>query len=1082
MTVDLDDQLRQAFRCPSTDRAIGVPVQKDSKTGQHVVFWRDIQNEFENADHVQTHESRAVPFLTDENSDLITPWRISYHPGVELEVIVKTHDQDSFTGAIVSLDEVSSGEVKRNDGSTDPVSSVQTTTDAKAVVNTDNQTDDSHQRHQTQYNEMQQFMKRSNEMLLRAQSTNEDLREQIHQLNQQQHNTNRDLVMNQERLIRIQREAMDSLGTIRNRIEAVFTQTYELPEYSVSRLFIVLPKSEEALREMTTSLTAEDFRLYFLCECGSHTMLEGSKTQHEVHLAKHDGYELDRPAEFFERYGPYLVTMLQMIQFGVATAGMIVQPISHRKVIEDFSTVLKYPKQDVSPLIINTIKYLQRLQGIHSTMSSRESLLVQQGTAIENQGILQGEDLSQLSSYLRVKDEGHTLGSMYRMVTSEGQVKWVCRDHYRNKYRESTSQQLQGVVKENGGCWNEETGKIKINLKSDMNAGHFYRALVSARGIQELDITLEWDATMHDIQALASTVTVANVICLIVDGSHFKHSPLDLINRKRRFDSIMQLVANEKIQYLKLRGFEAFFHRVSQSPLEPSSRMRAFSMDSGDVLSRKHMNSFKDFLKHSPPLTTLKLRIGEEYSLMRTTTDILTKLPRLETLTTSYGGISVASRVLDGQIQDVDLTIARVGDLSSNELQFIQQDHLTRLAIKYTPQEADDNQLVDVLRRWPRLSYLQIGCDASRALAVINHITSAREKIVRSQKPSRLRTFELMDEKLVSFDEYDECDDSIHLQSRLLFTEDSTFYDMRTWIRLGNGMSIADKHPVYDLVRQYGWSIVFMEENATCNDTFAAILDDIPIPEGRLCQLEALCLEVAKFTAPGFERLDSIIQRSPNFKQLGLHIENVQVSQSNTVLSLIRRYGSKLFKLQLHGTSSTEWLQKFALSFPSRESFPILGSFELSFESVYNVPWTCVRWIAAMISTSNQVPASSSSSQVSAVTRHGIRKIVLSHVQLQPEGWKAIIDGLDFAALRHLDLRSSNLYGDLFSSLVKRLPEDMTSKIPLEVFNLEHTDIHAGVNAHDLELLLAELRLKVPAAKITTTVPKTRSILAPWRK
>ncbi|KAF9916586.1 hypothetical protein BGZ65_000234, partial [Modicella reniformis] len=83
-------------------------------------------------------------------------------------------------------------------------------------------------------------------------------------------------------------------------------------------------------------------------------------------------------------------------------------------------------------------------------------------------------------------------------------------------------------------------------------------------------------------------------------------------------------------------------------------------------------------------------------------------------------------------------------------------------------------------------------------------------------------------------------------------------------------MSIATSNPAYGFIRQYGWSIVLFDEDYTKNDTFAAILDDIPTT--RDSKLESLRFNCHYFITDGFDRLDSIIKRSPNFKDLGLYV------------------------------------------------------------------------------------------------------------------------------------------------------------------------------------------------------------------
>ncbi|KAG0363967.1 hypothetical protein BGZ54_007925, partial [Gamsiella multidivaricata] len=99
------------------------------------------------------------------------------------------------------------------------------------------------------------------------------------------------------------------------RFHALLTQTYELHEYPILRLFIVLPTTTTTrLRDKLGQPFKMQFRLLLLCECGTHTMIESSKARYGVHLAKHEGYAIAKPTEFFEKYGPYVLMLMYMIK------------------------------------------------------------------------------------------------------------------------------------------------------------------------------------------------------------------------------------------------------------------------------------------------------------------------------------------------------------------------------------------------------------------------------------------------------------------------------------------------------------------------------------------------------------------------------------------------------------------------------------------------------------------------------------------------------------------------------------------------------------------------------------------------
>ncbi|KAI8358972.1 hypothetical protein B0O80DRAFT_259366 [Mortierella sp. GBAus27b] len=124
----------------------------------------------------------------------------------------------------------------------------------------------------------------------------------------------------QDEMKQLQIQALNQHALLQNRVQALMNQTYELHEYPIPRLFVVLPQDTSSWGPM--DFVSNKFRLYFLCECGDHTRRTASKIPHHIHLAKHEGYEITRPKEFFQQYGHNVLTVLKMLKFGVSVAGV----------------------------------------------------------------------------------------------------------------------------------------------------------------------------------------------------------------------------------------------------------------------------------------------------------------------------------------------------------------------------------------------------------------------------------------------------------------------------------------------------------------------------------------------------------------------------------------------------------------------------------------------------------------------------------------------------------------------------------------------------------------------------------------
>ncbi|KAF9916694.1 hypothetical protein BGZ65_000171, partial [Modicella reniformis] len=139
------------------------------------------------------------------------------------------------------------------------------------------------------------------------------------------------------------------------------TQTYELHEYPIPRLFVVLPHGDSIWN--IKSPFSNNFRLHFLCECGEHTKSTNSRVPHYIHLAKHEGYDITRPTEFFNQYGPYVLTILKMLKFNISVAGIALPALSQlisTDAIDQTCTSLKQLASNIEPGMDQVIGYIEK--------------------------------------------------------------------------------------------------------------------------------------------------------------------------------------------------------------------------------------------------------------------------------------------------------------------------------------------------------------------------------------------------------------------------------------------------------------------------------------------------------------------------------------------------------------------------------------------------------------------------------------------------------------------------------------------------------------------------------------------------
>ncbi|KAI8349050.1 hypothetical protein B0O80DRAFT_429165 [Mortierella sp. GBAus27b] len=787
MNASTTIQSTQEFRCRSANEVLEIVTRLDPDTGERVVLWEEIQAGFKNAHSIRSGKF-VVPFLRGVDLKEIIPRRIVYHPGTVLDVILDdhncgyslSHDPNETTLSDIA----SSRDLCQTTPCIEPTAIYTTVTatsmqlatvtlkdsdiDNKSLVPYSPSMARSHQSSVVMPNapslqdvvSTQVSMQHSLDLqciqieglqnkLDKAAEERAKNQEEMKEMQRRQQDTADQLVMKQEELVKKQEEmnemqkmALDRLAIIHSHVQAVVTQTYELHEYPIPRLFIVLPKATGVFDKIKNPF-ANQFRLYFLCECGSHTMSENSKTQHEIHLAKHEGYDLEKPTEFFERYGSYILTLMNMIKYGITAAGLIVPPLAGLKIVEGINTTqqhMDYLKKNLSPLVDNAINFLQ---GVKSKNELGKEV-AEDHTEFEQLEALEGADLRQLESYLKVKDKGRVLANLYRIVTSEGHVKWVCFDHYKAAYHQSAVQHLREIVEINRGTFLEEMGRIKIRIATNTQAKQFYDAMVKARGIQELGITLLWDATMSDLRSLANAISKANVVRVAVDGSYFKSSPLDVVNRNQRFNPILQATSNSRIQSLQIGGFDEFFSRISKSALVPAPRLRVFKYDAPPTSKDKDLQIAGDFLRHCSTLTILELKLQPPQLITKAISEMLGKVQTLDSVRIKHGNNLIIARITNGKICNVNLSLPQLGSLAFDDLKLIEKNYLSRLSINDLPRDQVE-RLAELLRGASSLKHLRIGCEYTTSLTILHSVIPTEEALRKAQA---LESLKIRNEKL----------------------------------------------------------------------------------------------------------------------------------------------------------------------------------------------------------------------------------------------------------------------------------------------------------------------------------------------
>ncbi|KAG0222218.1 hypothetical protein B0O80DRAFT_429029 [Mortierella sp. GBAus27b] len=355
----------------------------------------------------------------------------------------------------------------------------------------------------------------------------------------------------------------DSSAEVRGNIRTVLARNYELYENPPPRLFIVIPLDIEQWDH--SNPRTNRLRLHFICECGGHTMVDDEAAPHCIHFVKHEGYHIARPQEFLQRFGPYIRTIHQMVKHRASMSGITVPDLTHminaemsgRRIIED--------EKDIAAAISLGMDKINDYVGKESQKrESRTPLTI--------------PDISRLRTFLRLKDE-KTLGNMHRMVTTDGYVKWVCKNH--SGYSRNGSIDVIFALK-SSKSFNDALNAVDVVFKSGDQAGLFYTALEGAKGIHDLKIKLDWNTNYNDNKRLRDTLckTDISILKLCFKDNKRASSFFDIKNYGRLYAPIIDIMQHSSIRSFTLGSTPTdFFTQSSLTSRDDFTNLRHLELD-----------------------------------------------------------------------------------------------------------------------------------------------------------------------------------------------------------------------------------------------------------------------------------------------------------------------------------------------------------------------------------------------------------------------------------------------------------------------------------------------------------------------
>ncbi|KAK3835597.1 MAG: hypothetical protein J3R72DRAFT_477401 [Linnemannia gamsii] len=544
----------------------------------------------------------------------------------------------------------------------------------------------------------------------------------------------------------------ESIEIVRKAVETSFRTLFELPDHDIPRMFIIVP--EPTARLNPSRLVYRSYRLYFLCECGDSSGTSNStdgSISHHMHFTNHEGYEIRTPKAFIQKYGSHMIKLLDAIK-GLAA-------------VNGFTPLAILKASGLPTQLQNAIRSTEDskcLPGIKEITEHLQQVLnPTDGTVDANHcQVLDGVELRAIKSFLVRKDARQTLGNLYRILTPEKKIKWICRKHVQEGNDFAV---LRHAIRDFGATLEKSRGRVTVQLSSK-NAVKFFEKVGSESNIQELDITLDFSPSTDQIRKLRHAIKSSQVSRLIISIKTVgdKYIIPGVIRKVSgggqllKLFSLKKLVTPKPFRNLSIRGVPDILEEYAYGK---SNQCLAYSLDLDRVSfnwdREKSRNQLLELLDWAPGLSRLRLwsgTVSEGYDMVLRLAEKSHRLTAVEITTGSEERV-VVFKLNAGTIVSIDAS------LKASELDTVSGwgDKIESLTILLDDNYCSWEALRTILAKSPILARLElhwpveqfsdifqniqslVGPDLSLATLCLRHGTS--------HNPAATRTIEMLPEE-----------------------------------------------------------------------------------------------------------------------------------------------------------------------------------------------------------------------------------------------------------------------------------------------------------------------------------------------
>ncbi|KAF9282716.1 hypothetical protein BGZ74_002091, partial [Mortierella antarctica] len=466
---DAEPPALQAFKTKDGKPLQSLPAHFCPETGDLSIFWQNLQNTFHGVDYVDYmprdwDNAKRVLFMVDQHGDVLRPLRIRCIDQFTYKVIYHRHQGElkpalEFESLYLSWMEVS--------------------TEMEIAARTVPRTEFLELSGNAAYlhSKLMEQLRLLKEIGIKAEVNGKKEAQIMNEIQDYQHEA----------------PVLDYQNACRN-----FLSGADILEPC---RFLILPEDLDSWDD--SDATTHRFRLYFLCDVISLEPLQTKLPQH-MHLSNHPGYKLNRPQEFFQKFGAYTLFMLRMAKQGDNYTSSVIPPLDTFEILWSLDpevTRNHLTKDTIGPLIAKSISYLETLPVPKCGFEEW----------------LEGWESTTIKDYLTLEDS-NPLGSLYRSTALDNSWYWTCRKHGHQSLTPGALETLEDFVRRCGGHFNAQRASLRIDLRSRDDAEELCNLLKNTEQRMDVSIRIDWNMSRRDLVEFMKKIADTDVNHLELDG------------------------------------------------------------------------------------------------------------------------------------------------------------------------------------------------------------------------------------------------------------------------------------------------------------------------------------------------------------------------------------------------------------------------------------------------------------------------------------------------------------------------------------------------------------------------------------